>query len=78
MSIRATFFVQQCPTCGRHLQVRLDYLGKSVRCQHCGAKFHARDPSTTIPDVEEDRVASLLARADEVLASAEQRWNPRV
>ena len=24
-----TYFVQECPTCGRSLQVRVEYLGKA-------------------------------------------------
>ena len=33
-----TYFVQECPTCGRRLQVRVIYLGKRVACRHCGAQ----------------------------------------
>ncbi len=28
-----TYFVQECPTCGRRLQIRVEYLGKRVVCQ---------------------------------------------
>ena len=42
----AAYFVQECPTCGRNLQVRVDYMGKRVVCQHCSAKFQACDPSS--------------------------------
>ncbi|MGQ9506116.1 MAG: hypothetical protein ACUVQG_14770 [Thermogutta sp.] len=35
------FFIQGCPTCGRKVQIRLDYLGKYVTCHHCGAAFLA-------------------------------------
>ena len=41
-----TYYVQECPTCGRSLQVRVEYLGKRVACQHCNAKFEACDPSS--------------------------------
>ena len=40
----ATYFVQECPTCGRRLQIRVEYLGKRVVCQHCQGKFVAMDP----------------------------------
>jgi DNA-directed RNA polymerase subunit RPC12/RpoP len=39
-----TYFVQECPTCGRRLRVRLNYLGKRIACRHCGAQFAACDP----------------------------------
>jgi DNA-directed RNA polymerase subunit RPC12/RpoP len=62
----ATYFVQECPTCGRNLQVRVDYLGKRVVCQHCRAKFEACDPSSaTYPPMESS--LSLLARAEQLL-----------
>lgn len=35
------YFIQGCPTCGRRVQVRMDYLGKYVTCHHCGAAFQA-------------------------------------
>lgn len=62
----ATYFVQECPTCGRSLQVRVDYLGKRVVCQHCHAKFEACDPSSaSYPPMESS--LSLLARAEQLL-----------
>lgn len=63
-----TYYVQECPTCGRSLQVRVKYLGKQVACQHCGAKFEACDPSSqNYPPMESG--ISLLARADELIES---------
>jgi hypothetical protein len=62
----STYFCQECPTCGRLLQIRVEYLGKQVVCQHCRGKFVATDPATA-------RYAgahanhSLLQRADELL-----------
>ena len=41
--MRPTLFVQECPTCGRRLLVRIDLLGRTVACQHCQAQFLARD-----------------------------------
>jgi len=62
----STYFVQECSTCGRNLQVRVEYLGKSVVCQHCGANFEARDPCCD--DVlEADTSLSMLERADELI-----------
>jgi transposase-like protein len=65
----ATYFVQECPTCGRNLQVRVEYMGKRVVCQHCKAKFEACDPtSAAYPPMESS--LSLLARADQLIESA--------
>lgn len=63
-----TYYVQECPTCGRSLQVRVKYLGKQVACQHCSAKFEASDPSSA-KLAELDTSASILARADELIES---------
>ena len=66
----ATYFVQECPTCSRRLQVRLEYLGRTVTCEHCNGRFEATDPAMgqSISDS-----AELLLRADELLASVETR-----
>jgi RNase P subunit RPR2 len=66
------YFVQECPTCGRRLQIRVEYLGKRVVCQHCQGQLVAMDPST----VRRDRAQSsqaLLQRADELLESMTPR-----
>ncbi len=65
---KATYFVQECPTCGRRLQIRVDYLGKLVACQHCRGKFEAADPAAQMRRPSDSSV--LLARADELLASS--------
>ena len=63
------YFVQECPTCGRNLQVRVKYLGKRVACQHSGAKFEACDPSSgEYPPMESS--LSLLVRAEELLEAS--------
>jgi hypothetical protein len=65
---RVTYFVQECPTCGRQLQVRVVYLGKRVTCRHCRAEFRACDPhSPEYPP--SDSGLALLARADQLLAA---------
>jgi DNA-directed RNA polymerase subunit RPC12/RpoP len=68
----STYFIQECPTCGRRLQIRVEYLGKRVRCQHCRGQFEAIDPASTRCDPAEQGNA-LLRRADELLESAAQR-----
>jgi hypothetical protein len=65
----AIYYVQECPTCGRNLQVRVEYLGKRVACQHCSARFQASDPSSRTPLPGESSL-SLLERADELIEAA--------
>jgi hypothetical protein len=66
---RSTYFVQECPTCGRNLQVRVEYLGRQLECQHCHAQFYACEPGSA-PDLEGDSGLSLLERAEMLLQSA--------
>jgi DNA-directed RNA polymerase subunit RPC12/RpoP len=66
---RPTYFVQECPTCGRNLQVRVQYLGKQVVCQHCGARFEAYDPGTAAYPPPLSSI-SLLERAEQLLQTA--------
>ena len=67
-----TYFVQECPTCGRRLQIRVEYLGRRLVCQHCHGRFMAMDPSCA-RDGFVDRGSALLIRADELLKSVAQR-----
>ena len=66
---RNTYFVQECPTCGRKLEVRVQYLGKQVVCQHCNARFEAYDASTASYPAPPSSL-SLLERAEQLLQSA--------
>ena len=64
----ATFFVQECPTCGRNLHIRVEYLGKRLMCQHCHGALVARDrEGASFPGFD------LLKRAGELIDMAEQR-----
>jgi DNA-directed RNA polymerase subunit RPC12/RpoP len=65
----SVYFVQECPTCGRNLQVRVEYLGKRVVCQHCGAAFEACDPTSNCYPPTESSL-SLLERAEELIETA--------
>jgi hypothetical protein len=67
-----TYFVQECPTCGRRLQVRVEYLGKRVACQHCQGTFLAADALGARGEVV-DQGSVLLRRANELLDSVAQR-----
>jgi hypothetical protein len=66
---RSTYFVQECPTCGRNLQVRVEYLGREVECQHCHARFNASEPGS-MNYSDADSGLSLLERAEQLLQSA--------
>jgi hypothetical protein len=68
----ATFYFQECPTCGRALRIRINYLGKTVVCEHCQGSFTAQDPngSAAAPHAHEP---SPLERAEELLARLDRR-----
>lgn len=67
---KSTFFVQSCPTCGRNLEIRVQYLGRGVVCQHCRAEFVAREVIANSPRVDE--TSPILARAERILAQIER------
>ena len=61
----ATFFHRHCPICARPLQIRIEYLGRTVRCPHCGAEFTARDA----PEQPDD--SAILQRVSQLLGETE-------
>ncbi|MGA2034287.1 MAG: hypothetical protein ABSG68_18735 [Thermoguttaceae bacterium] len=63
-----TYFLQECPTCGRGVQVRVEYLGRKVVCRHCQGKFVATDPDS-VRGVQVEHGSALLRRANELLES---------
>jgi rRNA maturation protein Nop10 len=63
---RHTVFLQECPICGRPLEVRKEYQGKKVACRHCGGWFLAVDPSRH-PQNRWNKSNSLLHRAEQLL-----------
>ena len=65
-----TYFVQGCPTCGRRLHIRVEYLGKKLVCDHCHGRFVARDTSNLRTDLPETE-SEILRRADALLQSLE-------
>ena len=69
---RGIYFVQECPTCGRRLQIRVEYLGKRVVCQHCQGALLACDPATRRYSGN-GHENELLERADELLDSVDQQ-----
>jgi hypothetical protein len=65
MSTRATFYVQECPTCGRRLRVCVEYLGRKIQCRHCGGTFTARDEESS--PLSREATFSLMQRVSELL-----------
>ena len=63
---QTTYFFQECPTCGRHLRIRVEYLGKVMACAHCSRTFTASDQVTRFDNSAND--ASLLDRAERLLS----------
>ena len=66
----ATYYVQDCPICGRRLQVRVSYLGRNVVCRHCEGEFEACDPESGKVPASLSGLA-LIRRADELLQEAD-------
>ena len=64
----ATYFLQDCPTCCRPLRIRVELLGRPVRCQHCGREFTAQGHA---PLYRNDPAESLLQRAEQLLDEAQ-------
>ena len=64
-------FVQECPTCGRRLQIRVEYLGKTVVCWHCRGRLVATDPASHRYPGASRTSEELLRRADELLRTAD-------
>ena len=71
----STFFLQECPVCGRGLQIRVEYLGKRVVCYHCRGQFVARDPASVRCEARRQANA-ILERAEELLRCAAQCRRP--
>ena len=70
-----TFFVKECPTCGRKLQVRIEYLGREMMCNHCGGDFIAHEnPSPQLAPESND---AMIARVDKLLDSEQTPGKPR-
>ena len=67
------YFVQECPTCGRNLHIRVEHLGKRVVCQHCRGQLIASDRAAAPEAPPAPPPISLMARADELLDLSRQR-----
>jgi hypothetical protein len=76
--MQKVFFVQECPTCGRSLEIGVAHLGREVYCRHCHARFVARPSGTPVREPEESD--SLLRRAEQLMEDVPARltraWDP--
>ena len=72
----SVYFVQNCPACGRSLQVKIAYLGKGIECQHCKAEFVASQQDECVKASESG--LALLDRADELLKAAREHHKRRL
>ena len=68
---QTTYFVKECPTCGRKLQVRVEYLGREMVCNHCGGDFLAGDAQDVFTPTEDDCSDAILLRVDELIDKAD-------
>jgi DNA-directed RNA polymerase subunit RPC12/RpoP len=64
---QATYFLQRCPTCGRQLQVRVEYLGRKLSCEHCQGSFVAAFESAC-----GEASSETMTRADQLLVASER------
>jgi len=72
---QTTFFVKECPTCGRKLQVRIEYLGREMMCNHCGGDFIAHE--NTSPQQAPESSDAMIARVDKLLEIEQPPGKPR-
>lgn len=75
MGMRATFFIQDCPTCDRPLRVDVECLGKPVQCRYCRSVFTGCDPDSSPGGM--NSTSALLHRVEELLATAPGMGQPR-
>ncbi|MCA9132344.1 MAG: hypothetical protein KDA45_04290 [Planctomycetales bacterium] len=64
-----TYFIRSCPTCGRHLNIRVELLGRGVECVHCGGTFTANEEPEGVHD--DQRIEQILARAQRYIESVQ-------
>ena len=60
-------YQQPCPTCGRHLLICVEHLGRTVCCSHCGRRLVAHDTALGMPEKEVIQDDPLMDRVEEML-----------
>ncbi|MFN0020323.1 MAG: hypothetical protein ACKVP0_18850 [Pirellulaceae bacterium] len=63
----SAYFFQDCPTCGRHVRIKAEYLGKRMSCLHCEGEFTAADRESRF-DAAETRASSVLQAMESLLS----------
>lgn len=63
---RYAVFIQECPICGRPLEIRREHHGEKLACPHCGGRFTAVDATRHPLDIWNQN-NSLLHKADQLL-----------
>lgn len=66
--VASMYFNQDCPVCGRGLQIAIELLGQPVACRHCGGTFVASHQSRQHDSTADN--AGLVQRANRLLALA--------
>ena len=64
-----TYYLQPCPTCGRSLQIRIEYMNRNVICYHCNASFVAADP-----DIGESPESTVIDSGTEISHTSTGRY----
>jgi hypothetical protein len=64
--VPTAYFFQECPTCGRHVRIKAEYLGRLMSCLHCQGEFTATDRESRF-DAPETRAGSLLQAMETLL-----------
>ena len=54
-------FFQEGPTCGRHVRIKAEYLGRRMSCLHCEGEFIATDRESRFDAVESRATSPLQA-----------------
>lgn len=62
-----TYFVRACPTCGRTLEIRVEWLNRKVECSHCHGVFLASEREER--PVSDQKIEQILARTQDYLAA---------
>ncbi len=64
--------VEECPVCGRPVEIRCEYLGRRVVCQHCGGGFVVTEEGAQAPEWMA-KCGRLMEAAERVLQTSARR-----
>lgn len=73
--VKSTHFLQNCPTCGRQLEIRIAYIGRKVACAHCRGEFVAEEALVT-DESPSAGSSTILQRAQELIDRASAAKSP--